>query len=173
MEDNTRNTGGNKGMMIIIMGMLGLIILALAGVGVFLIMGADGIFNRADNNNNALVQEYEPIPGLDDQLLFNMSSGISANVLTRPGGPRNMVHMQMSIGINNLVENDATAIYESIGDREMAVISIVSDLLRQTTIYALDAPGGHDILREDIIAALQMHFNTNLIVAVYFQLITI
>ncbi|MDR2167841.1 MAG: flagellar basal body-associated FliL family protein [Clostridiales bacterium] len=173
MEENTKGSGGNKGMMFIIMGMLGLIILALAGVAVFLIMNMGAFGGGGEGNGEIIDEGYEAPPGIIDQVLFELDGGVNANIFTRPGGSRSLVHMTLAIGVNNLEPTEAAELVAALSARQPAIASIVGDILRLSTVDSLEAPGGHDALREDIVSALQMHFNTNLIVAVYFQFLIV
>ena len=164
MEENAKG-GGNKGMMLIIVGMLALIIVALAGVAVMLIISMGG--NNASNDDELL--SYYPemeMPGLEYQLIFNLTGNISTTL----GGTNNMAtSAEFGIGINNTEENheDALELYRILQSSEVAIVAIVTDVVRQFSADAIDAEGGREALNADILTALQNSFTSNLIVAVY------
>jgi len=164
MEENNTKTGGNKGMMYIIMGMLGLIILALAAASVFLIINMDSIFG----NEPAYVPVEEGAPpDVAYQEMFSLSSNVLAMIPSRPGGNRVTASLSVTLGIDFTEQEEGRRILDIIADREAVVVDTVHNLLRQTTAEEIEAPGGTERLREDILHALQILFNTNLIVSVF------
>ena len=162
MEENAKG-GGNKGMMLIIVGMLALIIVALAGVAIMLIMSMGNDGNVGEEIS--YVPETE-MPGLEYQLIFNLSGSISTTL----GSTNNMATTaDFGIGINNTEENqeEALELYRVLQSSEVAINAIVADVVRQFSAEALEAEGGREALNADILTALQNSFTSNLIVAVY------
>jgi len=160
--------GQNKGMMLIIVAMLGLIIVALAGVAVFLIMNMGG-----DSEEGAgAAAQYTPdepaeIP-LYEQRMFVIEGNIFATLNNIMGG-RTMVGLSVfTFGINNIDEEYADELYMRIRMSEPALISLITGIMRHYTIDQLEAPGGWEMLKRDILSLMQTEFNTNAVVEVYF-----
>jgi len=167
MEENTKSGGGNKGMMLIIVGMLGLIIVALAGVAVFLIMNMPSGEAGGEGYYHAGEPEEPEIPYVEDQILFDMSGPITASLQAPVAGRTSLAMVNMSIGINNLDPEEANELMQIIAEREMIVVSVVNAVLREYTAEMIDAPGGREMLNNDILEALQLMFRSTLIVAIY------
>lgn len=159
--------GSNKGMMLIIVAMLAIIILALAGVAVFLIMnmGGDG------EGFGGPVQNWQSdTPSALDQRIFDLGDAITTNLLSSgPGSGNNFVVVNMSLGINNLDEDEADEFLILLSERQPVVRDAVTSILRRSTAEELRRPDGADIIREDILTALQSVFASTMIVEVYFN----
>jgi len=163
--------GNNKGMMLIIVAMLAVIILALAGVAVFLIMNMGG----DDEVAGGLVQGwYSEVPSALDQRIFDLGDSITTNLLSSgPGSGNNFVVVNLSLGINNLDEDDADDFWVLLAERQPVVRDAVTSILRRATAEELRRPDGADIIREDILTALQSVFASHMIVEVYFNQFTV
>ena len=159
--------GNNKSMMIIILVVL-LVLIGIIVAGLFLIM----------SNINAAQVPQEPItilvpaaPSEADIRPFILDGNISTNLHTGSGGGnRFAVLTSPGIGINNLDPDAADEFIEMISEREIVVRDTITSILRRKTAEELNALGGDDILREEILVALQEAFQTQLIVRVYFTL---
>ncbi|MCL2236378.1 MAG: flagellar basal body-associated FliL family protein [Defluviitaleaceae bacterium] len=166
MAEETKG-GNNKGMMLIIVAMLAIIILALAGVAVFLIMnmGSD------DAMGSGPVQNWEAdTPSVVDQRIFDLGDNITTNLLSSgPGAPNRFVVVNVSLGINNLDEEEANEFWVTLSERQPVVRDAVTSILRRSTAEELERTDGADILREDILNALQSAFASPMIVEVYFN----
>ncbi|MCL2854272.1 MAG: flagellar basal body-associated FliL family protein [Defluviitaleaceae bacterium] len=159
--------GNNKGMMLIIVAMLAVIILALAGVAVFLIMNMGNDGDSASGNVSHVLTE---VPSALDQRIFDLGDSITTNLLaTSPGGPNNFVLVNLSLGINNLDEEAADDFWILLAERQPVVRDAVTSILRRATAEELRRPDGADVLREDILTALQAAFASPMIVEVYFN----
>jgi len=161
--------GGNKGMMMIIMAMLGLIIVALVGVSIFLIMNLG-----SDDDVDASQGIFLPVepPTWHDLVPLHIGQDITTNLLPRANGNRHAVMLSnLALSINNLDEEEAEELMDGISQREAAVVSTINDILRRTTPEELEVTGGVEILRENILDALRREFTSNLIVEVHFQII--
>ena len=170
MDENAAKSGGNnKGMMLIIMAMLGLIIVALAGVGVFLIMNMGSM---GGDGETVIVSDFgpEPPPGPEEQIMFELGSAVTTNLFSRPGETRRVIRLDITLGINNLDEDEAVEFMTMLRAREMVVIDAIHSILRRTTGDDLAHPDGHELLRENIVDSLQTIFNTNMIVTAYMQI---
>ncbi|MCL2620109.1 MAG: flagellar basal body-associated FliL family protein [Defluviitaleaceae bacterium] len=163
--------GNNKGMMLIIVAMLAVIILALAGVAVFLIMNMGG----DDEVAGGPVQGwYSEVPSALDQRIFDLGDSITTNLLSSgPGSGNNFVVVNLSLGINNLDEDDADDFWVLLAERQPVVRDAVTSILRRATAEELRRPDGADIIREDILTALQSVFASHMIVEVYFNQFTV
>ena len=173
-EGDSKSGGGNKGMMMIIMAMLGLIILALVGVAVFLFLNMDALFGGGEEGGDDAPQGIDFVqpgvaPPLSEQVLFDLSDYISTNL-----GDFHYIRVDnISLGINNIEPDEAIAFIRELASRERAIKDIIHRVLRNTTIEQLNAPEGADRLREDILDALQLAFESPMIVAVYLMVYTI
>lgn len=160
--------GGNKGMMMIIMAMLGLIIVALVGVSIFLItsLGNDGN-GDGDDGSFTLDQPVSPF----DIVILDVAPNITTNLLPRADGRRAFVMLEtVALGINNLDESEANDFMLGVSQRQPVVISTINDILRRWTPEPLETAGGVEVLRENILQALQDEFG-HMIVSVLFTII--
>ncbi|MCL2752632.1 MAG: flagellar basal body-associated FliL family protein [Defluviitaleaceae bacterium] len=159
--------GNNKGMMMIIMAMLGLIIVALVGVSIFLITSLGN-----DDDDVGGVGAFVPDPPLTafDIVTLDIGRDVTTNLLPRANGSRHFVVLRdLSLGINNLDEDEAIDFAAEIRAREAVVIDTINTILRRTTPEELEAEGGGVTLSENILQALQTAFGSHMIVDVYFQ----
>jgi len=153
----------NKGMMIIIIAMLGLIIVAIV-VGAIFLLGA--------MNNNDQVQAGGPVTvhvqeiTEQDIIAFTLSNDITTNLLSQDGS-RHVVRVTVGIGINNTDEAEAEEFIDMLMEREIAILDLVTNILRRTTRAQLEAVGGSEVVAEEILVALQDNFGSQLIVRVY------
>ena len=164
MEEGKNNS--NKGMMFVIMGMLGLIIIALVGVSFFLISSMGGL------GGITTAEASEPeVPSVLEQRMFDLSTTITTNLHDSPNGGQHLIRMErVSLGINNTDPAEATTFIESLSTREAAAVDSINTVLRRTTADELNMPGGDDMLRENLLQALQARFGSLMIVDVYFQM---
>jgi flagellar basal body-associated protein FliL len=152
----------NKGMMMIIIVMLGLIIAAIT-VGAILLLGMM-------NNDQAHAQEEYPgyvqeISGQDIRT-FTLSNDITTNLLS-PEGERHIVRVTVGIGINDIDEDEASDFIDMMLEREIAILDLVTGILRSTTRDQLAAVGGSEAVSDRILVTLQDYFGSQLIVRVY------
>jgi len=154
----------NKGMMIIIIAMLGLIIAAIV---VFAIIVLPGLMN---NDGQAQAQEpptwYTQQISEQDIIPFTLSRDITANLLSQ-GAERHIVRVTVGIGINNTDPDAAEDIIEMLQEREVVIEDAVNGILRRTTRDQLSMVGGMEILADEILITLQEMFGSQLIVRVY------
>jgi len=172
-EEGSNSGGGNKGMMLIIMAMLGLIIVALVGAAVFLFLNMDNIFGGSEGAveepPSELFVHPDVAPPISKQMMFDLSDPIATNF-----GDWHFIRLEnISLGINNNEPEDAIAFMRELANKERAVMDTIHRVLRRTTIEQLSAPEGEDRLREDILHALQTAFESPLIVAVYLVVYTV
>jgi len=160
--------GNNKGMMMVIMVMLGLIIVALVGVSIFLI---SSLGNDEGNNAGQGVFEQAPPPTVMDTIPLSISN-VTTNLLPRANGNRHVVLLStVALSINNLDEDEAADFVAAVSLREPAVIDAITTVLRRTTPEELEAVGGHEVLKENLLIALQTAFGSHMIVDVQFQIL--
>ena len=154
----------NKGMMIIIIAMLGLIIAAIV---VFAIIVLPGLMN---NDGQAQAQEpptwYTQQISEQDIIPFTLSRDITANLLSQ-GAERHIVRVTVGIGINNIDEEMASDFIDMLMEREIVILDTVTNILRRTTRDQLEMVGGSEAVADDILIALQDAFGSQLIVRVY------
>jgi flagellar basal body-associated protein FliL len=172
MSEEAKSGGGNKGMMMIIMAMLGLIIVALVGVGVFLITNL-AAFTGGDAPPDGSIGDGHVVPGavppISEQIMFNLSEAIATNL-----GTTHFVRLEnMALGINNTDPAETTAFMLQLASSERAIMDTIHRILRNTNIEDLSRPEGADLLREDILEALQLQFNSPMIVAIYLTVYTV
>ncbi|MDR2183943.1 MAG: flagellar basal body-associated FliL family protein [Clostridiales bacterium] len=153
----------NKGMMIVIIVMLGLIIVALV-VGAILLLGQ---FNRgnqmqAEGLTPGFVQEISE----QDIRTITLSNDITTNLLSHDGG-RHVVRVTVGVGINNTDTDEADDFIDMLLEREIVMKDIATNILRRTTRDQLAAVGGTEDVAEQILTALQDAFGSQLIVRVY------
>ena len=174
MSEEGKSGGGNKGMMLIIMAMLGLIIVALVGAAVFLFLNMDNIFgsgegSAAEEPPADIFVQPGVAPPISEQVMFDLSDPIATNF-----GDWHFIRLEnISLGINNNEPEDAIAFMRELANKERAVMDTIHRVLRRTTVEQLSAPEGEDRLREDILHALQTAFESPLIVAVYLVVYTV
>jgi flagellar basal body-associated protein FliL len=166
------SSGGNKGMMMIIMAMLGLIILALAGVAVFLFMTMNNLGGGEEGTTGNLGDTHVAVgvaPPISEQVMFDLSESISTNM-----GDRHFVRLDnISLGINNTEPEAALAFVRELATRERAIMDAIHRILRNTAVEDLSLPEGADLLRADILDALQVAFDSPMIVAIYLTVYTV
>ena len=152
----------NKGMMLIIIIMLGLIIAAI-------VVGAIVLLNFMGNDNG--MQGQEPpawhVQEISEQDIryIELSSDITTNLLSHDGA-RNVVRVTVGIGINNTDEDEASDFIDMLLEREIVMVDIATNILRRTTQEQLAAVGGPENVAEEILMALQDAFASQLIVRV-------
>jgi len=160
--------GQNKGMMLIIVAMLGLIIVALAGVAVFLIMNMGG----DDGGDQAVSGQYDPNDpqevNLVNQRLLVFDNAPFTTVNSITGGSHMLSLQGFTLGLNNTDEEYAEELFASIIMFEPALVALIIGIMQQYSIEALEAPGGWEMLKRDILTLIQIEFETNAVVAVYF-----
>ena len=157
----------NKGMMIIIIVMLGLIIASIAAFTVLIFTGAFGTFlGNAAGVQQVTVVEHSPHAITEQDIrYFELSSDITTNLLSHEGG-RHVVRVTVGIGINNLDESEASDFYYMLREREIVILDIATNILRRTTRDDLAVVGGTEVVAEEILTALQDAFGSQLIVRV-------
>ena len=158
----------NKGMMIVIIVMLGLIIATIAAFIILLFTGALGnVFgNIAGHQQVVMTVEHRPHEITEQDIRYlELSSDITTNLLSVNGG-RHVVRASVGIGINNLNEGEANDFYDILREREIVILDITTNILRRTTRDELARYGGKEIVEEEILTALQDAFGSHLIVRV-------
>jgi flagellar basal body-associated protein FliL len=157
-------------MMMIIMGMLGLIIVALVGVAVFLFLNMGNLAGGESGGGpetDFVVQGAAP--PISEQVMFDISDAIATNL-----GNYHFVRLEnMALGINNTDPAAAVEFMRELTTKERAVMDAIHRILRNTSIEDLSRPEGADLLREDILDALQVAFESHMIVAVYLTIYTV
>jgi len=150
----------NKGMMMIIIVLLGLIIVAI-------VVGAIFLLNFMNNDNQAQMQPIWHVQEISEQDIryIELSSDITTNLLNHDGG-RNVVRVTVGIGINNTDEDEASDFIDMLREREIVMIDIATNTLRRTTQEQLAVVGGPEAVAEEILLALQDAFASQLIVRV-------
>jgi len=156
----------NKLMMIIIIVLLLVLVGAIVAGTLFI---TSRINNPVVEGDGGMVIHAAPptAPAQEDIRIFQLSDDIVTNLLQAPGGRSHIVRLVMGIGVDGTDAEAADAFFRILLEQEIVVQDIVTTLLRRTTIDEITRIDGTDILRDDILAALQSAFESNLIVAVY------
>lgn len=154
----------SKGMMMIIIVMLAVVIIAIVGGVIFLMMNMDAIGGDGYGGQQIII-----IPEITaaDIRPIELGEPITTNLLASPDGQRNVVSVEIGIGINNTDPAAADDIIESIMEREIVVRHIATEIFRATTREELDHAYGQAMVAEDITQALSAEFGTHLIVRAY------
>ena len=155
----------NKGMMIVIIIMLGIIIAAIVAGAVFLFTG-DFMNQNQPQMQATGVWHTQEISEADIRS-FQLSSPITTNLLQSPGGGRGVVRVEVGVGINNIDTEAADEFIQTLMEREIVITHTATEILRRTTREQLEAVGGIEALADDILVALQDAFGSHLIVRVY------
>ena len=152
----------SKPLMFIIIGLLVVLLGAMAFVSVFLL-------RTVGKNPSETAHDETPLTKLTiDQIeKVPLSSPISTNLLSGSDGVERYVRINLSIGINNTDKKESPKMLDSLENNEMVVRDIVLNVLRNQKYEDLSLPDGQDLIKESIKTRLQEEFNTNLIVQVY------
>jgi len=151
-----------KGMMLVIIGMLGVIIAALVAGFIFLFTQMD---SEAGDVN---IIRHDPIAVSEmDIMIVEMSNPVQTNLYISPGGSRHVVRAYFGIGINNTDPDAAQEFRREMMEREIAIMDRITNVLRRTTREELAHVDGSDLLAEQILLILQDLFDTRMIVRVY------
>jgi len=154
----------NKGMMMIIIIMLGLIIAAIIAGAVFLLMSD---FGNADGQQIVVEIHHAPQEISEQDIRsFTLSNDITTNLFS-PDGGRHVVRVTVGIGINNTDESEADDFIDMLLEREIVILDTVTNVLRRTTRQQLEVVGGSEAVADEILDALQVAFGSQLIVRVY------
>jgi len=152
-----------KGMMLVIIGMLGVIIAALVAGFIFL-------FSQMDNDpsENGNVVRHDPVAVTElDILVVPLNESVQTNLYVSPDGSRNIVRGDFGIGINNTDAEAAQDFMREMMEREIAIMDRITNILRRTTREELAHADGTDMLAERVLITLQELFDTRMIVRVY------
>lgn len=153
---------GSKGMMMIVIIMLGVIIAALVAGFIFLFTQIN-----ADQPEQVLViVEPPPLSEMDIRAV-QLSSPITTNLLQAPGGARHVVRLEVGLGINNINPDETDEFVEMLMEREIVIFDRITSILRRTTADEINRVGGNELLAEDILISLQDAFDTTMIVRVF------
>ena len=160
--------GNSKVMMIVILAVL-LVLIGTIVAGVLLIIrNMDSI--TVEGGTTEIFIYAPPALAEADIVPVPIGGAITTNLLTGPGEGNRFARLDdPAIGINNLDPTAAEEFIEVLIEREVVVRDIITNILRRTTAEQLNSLGGDDLLREEIMAALQDAFRTHLIVRIYFS----
>ena len=156
----------NKLMMIIIIVLLLVMVGSIVAGTLFIVnsMGAPTI----EADGQMPTQTPPPPPPTQGEIrVFTMTDDIITNLLQAPGGRPHIVRLLMGIGIDNTDEEAADEFFRLLADQEIVVQDLVTGILRRTTIDEITRIDGTDVLRDEILMAMQSRFGNNLIVEVY------
>jgi len=151
-----------KGMMLVIIGMLGVIIAALVAGFIFLFSQMD-----SDAGDATIVRQDPAAVSEMDILIVPLSNPVQTNLYVSPGGSRHVVRAYFGIGINNTDADAAQDFMREMMEREIAIMDRVTNILRRTTREELAHADGQDLIAEQILLILQDLFDTRMIVRVY------
>ena len=151
-----------KGMMLVIIGMLGVIIAALVAGFIFLFSQ----INSEPGEGTIIVHEPPAVTEMDI-LAVNLSDSVQTNLYPSAGGTRHVVRADIGIGINNTDPDEAEEFMREMMAREIAIMDRITNILRRTTREELSTADGTDLLADRILLTLQDLFDTRMIVRVY------
>lgn len=158
--------GNNKGMMIIIIVLLLVLMGAIVGGAIFIVSN----LNNGGGYTAGAAAPPGPL-GLQDIRVHQLRDAVATNLMQGPGGGQHVARVEVGLGINNTDEDAATEfIREHIDGNEIVISDAVSRILRRTTFEQINRVDSQDVLAEDILAALQAEFGSNMIVRVFLTL---
>jgi flagellar FliL protein len=118
-------------------------------------------------------QQEAPAPeentklSVEDIEKVQLSSPISTNLQVGSDGLDHYVKINLSVGVNNTDKKESPKMIETLTLNEMVTRDIILNILRSKTLDELFQPEGQEILKNSIKEALQMEYESNLIVQVY------
>ena len=154
----------NKIMMISILGLLIVLIVGVALIGVLILR-----MPSSDSNNQVnTAQEIDQL-SQDEIQTISLSSPITTNLLTDTDGVSHDIKVGLSIGVDMTDGKNSEELILLLSTKEAVIRDIVISILRNTTYKEANRPDGQDVLEEEIKLALQKEFQTDLIVEVNFS----
>ncbi len=155
----------NKIMMIIIIALLVFLLVAI-GVVTFTVFRFLSVNKEAGDVQAKATAVKLTAKEID---LVPLSSPINANLLTGSDNVEHVIRVSITIGINNTEKKESPEIKALVEASQSIVNDLVLGVLKNKTYQELNRPNGRDVLKDEILQQLQIEFDSNLIVAVYFD----
>ncbi|MDR1639574.1 MAG: flagellar basal body-associated FliL family protein [Clostridiales bacterium] len=153
----------NNTLMIVIIVLLVILLGSVGAVSFY----AFKVFGNAQEPPPASAEAPPSKLSVEDIEKVNLSSPISTNLKVGTDGMDHYVKINLSIGVNKTDKKESPKMIEMLGANEMVTRDIVLNILRSKAIEDLDKPEGQELMKNAIREALQLEFESTLIVQVY------
>lgn len=160
-----------KLMMIIIIALLVLLLGTIGAVSfiVFSRLGQMNAGSETPNEASASAEVVETPLKAADIKTVPLTSPITTNLLKGQDGNEHLIRVDISLGVNNTDKKLSPTTIQMFIDKEPIVRDICNTIIRNTTYEEILSSDGEEALKETIRTKLSEEFDTNLLVAIYFQ----
>lgn len=155
----------NKLMMIIIIVLLVVLLGTIGAVSFYALKIMSGANGGAVEQHVAEVAQLKP----DEIEVVALSKAISTNLLTGADGKEHIISVTIGVGVDNTKKKESEDFIASLGTKDNIMTDTCISIISKKTYEELRSSEGQDVLKAEILAALQDQFQSNLIVKVYFS----